>query len=313
MTTTMRAIVQDRLGRPEVLKIAEVPRPEPALGEILVKVHAAGANPADFKVREDGSYDGARPPYTLGWDVSGTVEAVGIGVRIFEPGDEVYGMLPFPSPGGGYSEYVAAPSRSFDFKPSRLSHVEAAALPLAGLTAQQALVDTAGIRAGQQVLVHAAAGGVGHLAVQIAKAHGAFVIATASAAKHEFLRSIGADRPFDYTTTDFAEALNGIDVVLDAIGGEDYVARSAAVLRDGGKLVTIVNPAELPEAHRDRIASGFMIVEPDWSGMRELSRLVEEGSLSPTVSKTFPLEEAAAAHEALESGRTIGKIVLTVD
>lgn len=313
MSPTMRAIVQHRLGGPEVLEAAEVPRPEPGIGEVLVRVHAAGANPVDFKVRENGGYDGARPPFTVGWDVSGTVEAVGFGVRIFQPGDEVYGMMPFPQIGGGYSAYVTAPARTFDAKPSALGHVEAAALPLAGLTAHQALVDTAGVQPGQRVLVHAAAGGVGHLAVQIAKARGAFVIATASAAKHGFLRSIGADRVIDYTAVDFADELTGLDVVLDPVGGEDHTARSASVLRDGGALVTIDDPAPLPEPHRGRIASGFMTVAADWSGMRALSRMVEEGSLAPAIARTHPLEDAAEAHEALESGRTVGKIVLTLD
>ncbi|GAA1670262.1 NADP-dependent oxidoreductase [Glycomyces endophyticus] len=306
----MRAVVQDELGGPEVLRVAEVERPAPGPTEILVRVRAAGVNPTDWKSRESGGLTGLKPPFTLGWDVSGTVEAVGAGVRLYRPGDEVYGMPRFPHPAGGYGEYVAAPARQFDFKPASLSHVEAAALPLTGLTAHQALVDNAGVREGHRVLVHAAAGGVGHLAVQIAKAHGAYVIGTASAGKHDFLRSLGADEAIDYRSVDFAAGLSGIDIVVDPIGGE-YAARSASVLKDGGYLMSVI-PGDLPAAERERVHTGFVLVEPDWSGMRALSALVDAGRLRPTVAETYPLEEVARAHESLQTGRTAGKIVLTV-
>nr|BFF24412.1 NADP-dependent oxidoreductase [Glycomyces mayteni] len=307
--TVMRAVVQDELGGPEVLRLAEVERPEPGPTEILVRVHAAGVNPTDWKSRESGGLTGLKPPFTLGWDVSGTVEAVGVGVRLYAPGDEVYGMPRFPHPAGGYGQYVAAPARQFDFKPASLTHVEAAALPLTGLTAYQALVDNADVQAGQRVLVHAAAGGVGHLAVQIAKARGAHVIGTASAAKHDFLRSIGIDEAIDYREVDFADVLSDLDVVVDPIGGE-YAAKSASVLKDGGFLMQVI-PGPVPDA--GRIRTGFVLVEPDWSGMRALSALVDAGRLRPTVAETYPLEEVAKAHESLQTGRTTGKIVLTVD
>ncbi len=273
-----------------------------------MKVHAAGTNPVDWKTRAFGGLIGRKPPFTVGWDVSGTVEAVGGGVRLYRPGDEVYGMPLFPKLANGYAEYVVAPARHFDFKPARLSHVEAAALPLAGLTAYQALVDIADVRPGQRVLVHAAAGGVGHLAVQIAKAKGAYVIGTASAEKHEFLRSIGADEAIDYRTVDFTEAVSEVDIVVDPIG---EAARSASVLKDGGHLMSVV-PGELGEAEQRRVNAGFILVEADWSGMRGLSALVEAGALAPTVAETYPLEEVAKAHESLATGRTVGKIVLTV-
>ncbi|WP_374209683.1 NADP-dependent oxidoreductase [Glycomyces sp. TRM65418] len=305
----MRIVIQDELGGPEVLRIGEVERPEPGLGEILVKVHAAGTNPVDWKTRTFG-FGGFEPPFTVGWDVSGTVEAVGGGVRLYRPGDEVYGMPRFPKLANGYAEYVAAPARHFDVKPARLSHVEAAALPLAGLTAHQALVDVAEVRPGQRVLVHAAAGGVGHFAVQIAKAKGAYVIGTASAGKHEFVRAIGADEVVDYRTVDFTEAVSDVDVVVDPIG-EAYAARSASVVKDGGHLVSVM-PGELSEAEQARITAGYMMVEADWSGMRALSALVEAGRLTPHVAETYPLEAVAEAHESLATGRTTGKIVLTV-
>ncbi|WP_344472587.1 NADP-dependent oxidoreductase [Glycomyces algeriensis] len=307
----MRAIVQNALGGSEVLELAEVERPEPGAGEILVKVHAAGLNPVDWKVRTYGAITGDPTPFTVGWDVSGTVEAVGPGVRLYRVGDEVYGMPRFPEFAGAYAEYVTAPARHFAPKPAGLSHEEAAALPLAALTAYQSLVDIAGLQAGQKVLIHAAAGGVGHLAVQIAKAKGAYVIATASAAKHEYLRGLGADEVIDYTAGDFAEQVSGVDVVLDGVGG-DYAARSAAVVRDGGHLVILPSPAEIPESELARINAGYNIVEPDLGGLKAITALVESGRLTPTVSETYALEDAAKAHESLEQGRTIGKIVLTI-
>lgn len=309
--TTMRAITQNTLGGSEVLELVEVERPEPGLGEILVKVHAAGLNPVDWKVRTHGAITGAPTPFTVGWDVSGTVAAVGPGVRLYRVGDEVYGMPRFPQFAGAYAEYVTAPARHFAPKPAGLTHEEAAALPLAALTAYQSLVDVADLQAGQKVLIHAAAGGVGHLAVQIAKAKGAYVIATASAAKHEYLRGIGADEVIDYTAVDFAEQVSGVDVVLDCVGGE-YAARSAPVVRDGGHLVILPSAAELPESELARINAGFNLVEPDLGGLKAITALVEAGQLTPTVSETYALEDAGKAHEALEPGRTVGKIVLTV-
>ncbi|WP_374199477.1 NADP-dependent oxidoreductase [Glycomyces sp. YM15] len=308
----MRTVTQQHLGGPEVLELVAVDKPESGPGEVLVKVHAAGINPVDGKSRATGGLQGRRPPFRLGWDVSGTIEAVGFGVRLYNVGDEVYGMPRFPHFADAYSEYVTAPARHLAPKPAGLSHVEAAALPLAALTAYQALVDIAKLEPGQKVLIHAAAGGVGHLAVQIAKAKGGYVIATASAAKHEYLRRIGADEVIDYTAVDFAEALSGVDVVIDAISSEDYQTRSAKVLRDGGALISLAGPVALPEAERRRIEAGFMLVEPDLAALQSISALVEAGKLEPTVSATFPLEEVAKAHESLESGRTIGKIVLTV-
>src|SRR5687768_4430002 len=215
--TTMRAMSQDVLGDPDVLHEVVLPRPEPGVSQILVAVHASGLNPTDWKHRARRAFL-PEPPFVLGWDVSGVVEAVGFGVTLFQPGDEVLGMLPYPGGAGAHAEYVTGPARAFTHKPSALSHVEAGALPLAGLTAWQALVDTAGVRAGQRVLIHAAAGGVGHLAVQIAKARGAHVIGTASAVNHDFLRGLGADEVIDYGTTDVAEAVRDVDVVLDPLG-----------------------------------------------------------------------------------------------
>ncbi|MGE7390775.1 NADP-dependent oxidoreductase [Streptomyces sp. NPDC004126] len=308
----MRAVAQDGFGGPEVLGVVEVERPEPGPAEVLVRVHAAGVNPTDSWHRATGGLAGE--PVRLGWDVSGVVEAVGIGVTTLAPGDEVFGMPRHPVPAGTYAEYVTSPARHLVRKPAALTHVQAAALPLAALTAWQALVDTAGVRPGQRVLVHAAAGGVGHLAVQIAKARGAYVIGTARAAHHEFLRGLGADELVDYTAVDFGGAVEPVDVVVDAVGGE-YGPRSLRVLRPGGIVVSLASPAEarLAEAARPLgVRAVFMAVEADQAGMREIAALVEAGLLRPEVAAVLPLELAGKAHELSDGRRTRGKIVLTV-
>ncbi|MER6202595.1 NADP-dependent oxidoreductase [Streptomyces sp. NPDC001586] len=306
----MRAIVVSQWGGPEVLTETELDRPEPGLGEILVRVHAAGVNPVDWKTRESGALIPWGPVPMVGWDVSGTVEAVGPGVTLYRAGDEVYGMPRFPQQAGGYAEYVTAPARHFARKPASLDHVQAAALPLAALTAWQALVDTAGVAAGQRVLVHAAAGGVGHLAVQIAKARGAYVIGTASAGKHALLRELGADEVIDYRSTEFEDVVSGVDVVVDAIGG-DYTRRSLKVLKPGGHLVTLPGPDGIP-ADTEGVHASWVLVEPDLQGLREIAALADQGLLKPLVDTVLPLEQAAKAHEIGELGRTTGKIVLTV-
>ncbi|MEU6060734.1 NADP-dependent oxidoreductase [Streptomyces sp. NPDC047097] len=307
----MRAVVVSEWGGPEVLVEREIERPEPGLGEVLVRVRAAGVNPADWKTRASGALiDWAETPI-VGWDVSGTVEAVGPGVTVLSPGDEVFGMPSFPKQAGAYAEYVTAPARHFAPKPATLSHEEAAALPLAALTAWQALVDTAQVSPGQRVLVHAAAGGVGHLAVQIAKARGAYVIGTASAAKHELLRSLGADELIDYRADAFEDAVGEVDVVLDNVGG-DTGPRSLKVLRPGGRLVTLPSPDDVP-GEAEGVRTGWMLVEPDRQGLLEVAALVADGRLRPLVDTVLPLSEAAKAHQLGEQGRTTGKIVLTVD
>ncbi len=308
----MRAIGQDTFGGPEVLRVIEVDKPSPGPAEVLIRVHAAGVNPTDSWHRASGGLLGVIAP--LGWDVSGVVEAVGVGVTLFAPGDEVFGMPRQPHPAGAYAEYVTSPVRHLAHKPSNLTHVEAAALPLVALTAWQALVDTADVQPGHRVLVHAAAGGVGHVAVQIAKARGAYVIATARADNHEFVRDLGADEVIDYTTTDFVDAAENIDIVVDAIGGE-YGPRSLRTLRPGGIVVSLASPAEaalVEEAHPLGLRAGFMIVEADGAGLRSIADLVEAGALRPHVETVLPLELVSKAHEISDNQRTRGKIVLTV-
>ncbi|MEU1707785.1 NADP-dependent oxidoreductase [Streptomyces sp. NPDC005706] len=306
----MRAVVVERWGGPENLVQREVERPEPGLNEVLVRVHAAGVNPVDWKTRAGGALIdwGAVP--AVGWDVSGVVEAVGPGVGMWRPGDEVFGMPLFPRQAGAYADHVVAPARHFAPKPDNLTHVEAAALPLAALTAWQALVDTANVRPGERVLVHAAGGGVGHFAVQIAKARGAHVVGTAGADKHDLVRALGADEVIDYRAVRFEDVVGDVDVVLDGLGGET-AERSVKVLRPGGRLITLPGPDDVPAA-QDGVRAVWMLVEPDHLGLREIAALVERGALKPVVETVLPLADAAKAHEIGERGRTAGKIVLAV-
>ncbi|MGW7819899.1 NADP-dependent oxidoreductase [Streptomyces puniciscabiei] len=311
---TMRAISQDVLGGAEVLKEVEVQRPKPGPNQVLVRVRAAGVNPTDWKHRATGGFLG-EPPFVLGWDVSGEVVETGIGAAAFRPGDEVFGMLPYPYGHGSHAEYVIAPVRALTHKPASIDHTQAGALPLVSLTAWQALTEHADVRPGQRVLIHAAAGGVGHVAVQIAKARGAYVIGTASAGKHDFLREIGVDEPVDYHTTDVTEAVRDVDVVLDTLGGNTSVA-SLKVLRPGGVVVSIlpVGSAEFhTEAERLGVRAVRMLVDADRAGMEKVAELARSGKLRATIAGTFPLAEAAKAHEVGDTGRTTGKLVLLVD
>jgi NADPH:quinone reductase-like Zn-dependent oxidoreductase len=296
MNNKMKAISQDELGGPEVLKLVTLPTPEPGVSEILIRVHAASVNPIDGANRQTGAFVG-QPPFVLGWDICGAVEAVGPGVTLYAPGDVVFGMLPFPQGHGAYAEYAVGPTRVFVRKPDRLDHVQAAAIPMVGLTAWQSLVDTAGVGEGSRVLINGAAGGIGHLGVQIAKARGAHVTALASAANLDFVRSLGADEVIDYNSTDFTEVVHDQDVVLDIVGG-DYPARALDVLKPGGILVSTQPPSVGPvaEAAAERgIRVAGVIVEADEVGMSALADLAATGKLAPTIAATFPLEEAAAA------------------
>jgi NADPH:quinone reductase-like Zn-dependent oxidoreductase len=308
----MKAISQDVLGGPEVLREVELDSPAPGFSQVLVRVHAAGVSPTDWKHRAYKIFL-PDPPLVLGWDVSGVVEAVGFGVTLFKPGDEVFGMLPYPFGGGSHAEYVAGPARAFAPKPASIDHVQAGAIPLCALTAWQVLVDTAEISPGQRVLIHAAAGGVGHLAVQIAKDRGAHVIGTASAGHHEMLRQLGADELIDYNTTDFAAVVSDVDVVLDPISGE-YALRSLRTLRPGGLHVALLPPpAEVSaEAARLGVRTQTLLVEHDRGGMMAIADLIAAGRLRPVIAATFPLADAAKAHEMGETGHVAGKIVLIV-
>jgi NADPH:quinone reductase-like Zn-dependent oxidoreductase len=311
----MRAVVQHELGGPEVLRVEEREMPGPLPTEVQVRVRAAGVNPVDFKTRAGrgmASVLGA-PPFTVGWDVCGEVSAIGAGVTRFEVGEEVFGMPWFPRQAGAYAEYVTAPSRHFAAKPHALSQLEAGALPLAGLTAWQIVVDTIQLQAGDDLLVHGAAGGVGHLAVQIAKARGANVIGTARAEQADFLAGLGLDRLIDYRSERFEQLVEDLDAVIDLTGSQGEA--SLATLRPGGILVSV--PSGVPEQvlemakRTKRRATGFL-VEPDPVGLAGLCDLIEAGHLQVEVDRTFPLEQAAEAHRYAEASHGAGKIALKV-
>jgi len=315
----MSAVVQHRFGGPDVLQLEQVARPEPVPTEVLVRVHAAGVNPVDWKTRAGGGVAGmlGEPPFVLGWDVSGVVEQVGFGVTTLQPGDEVYAMPWFPRAAGAYGQFVTAPARQFARKPASVSHERAAAVPLAGLTAWQALIDTAHVQPGQRVLVHAAAGGVGHLAVQFARHLGAHVIGTASSGRHDWLTGLGADEVIDYTTVRFEDAVREIDVVLDLVGDDhdDTSTRSLAVLRPGGLLIAVpggVSPQLSAAADLAGVRTSAFLVEPDAPALTRIAGLIDAGEVRVEVEAVFPLAQAAQAHERGESSRTRGKLVLSV-
>ena len=280
-----------------------------------MRVHAAGVNPVDFKTRAGRGVAGilGEPPVRLGWDVAGVVSEVPGGVTRFKVGEEVFGMPWFPRQAGAYAEYVTAPSRHFAAKPHALSLEEAAALPLAGLTAWQIVVDTIQLEAGADILIHGAGGGVGHLAVQIAKARGANVIGSARVEQADWLRELGVEQTIDYRSERFENLVADLDAVIDFTGTNGE--RSLPVLRPGGMLVSVpsgVSPQLLDLAARsDRRATGFL-VEPDPVGLAGLSHLVEDGRLRVKVDRVFDLERAAEAHRFAEAGHSGGKIVLRV-
>jgi NADPH:quinone reductase-like Zn-dependent oxidoreductase len=312
----MRAIQVTEFGGPEVLALAELARPTPISTELLVKVRAAGVNPVDWKTRSGSGVAAwvGPPPFVPGWDVAGVVAETGYGVTLFEPGDRVFGMPWLPRAAGAYAEYVSAPSRQFARIPQGMSFEHAAALPLAGLTAWQALVDTAGVGPGHTVLVHGASGGVGHLAVQIAKARGATVIATGRAANHDFLRALGADQCVDREAVPIQEAASEVDALLDLVGSEETRAELDAI-RDGGMLLAVAGGASeeaKDEARRRGVRVSEPLVEPDGHALVELARLVAAGSLEVSVDRVLALEDAAKAHELIESGGVRGKVVLEV-
>ncbi|WP_030484854.1 NADP-dependent oxidoreductase [Nocardioides aequoreus] len=309
----MRAAIYDEFGGPEVLEVRDVPEPPVGPDSVLVRARATSVNPVDWKVRQ-GYLQGALPhhlPIVPGWDVAGVVEAVGPAVRTgLVPGDEVYGYVRRDDVALGTSaELVAAPERTLAPKPASLSFEEAAALPLAGLTAYQALTEGLEVTDGDRVLVHAASGGVGHLAVQIAKAQGAHVVATASAGAHDWLRELGADEVLDYTAGPISEQLAAgsgkVDAVLDLIGG-DALDDAPRQVEGGTRIVSVIDPAV-----RD-LGGTYVFVRPDREGLEALAALADDGRLRVRVAATYPLEEIAAAHRHSEEGHPGGKVVVTL-
>lgn len=313
---TMKAIVTND---DESLSFLEVPRPTPLASEVLIEVAAIGVNPVDWKTRASASrardrFDPERP-MILGWDVAGTVVAAGPGVTRFSVGDRVFGMPRFPHPAEAYAEFVVARSREVALTPDNITDVEAAAVPLAGLTAWQALVDTLAISDGDRVLIHAASGGVGHLAVQIAKSKGAQVWATASAAKHDRLRELGADHTIDHRNERFEDIATEMDAVLDLYAANGNPTRSVAALRRGGRLVVIA-PVEMPPAdvlEAAGVSATWILVEPDYASLEKLADMMSKGSLQVVVADTRPLAQMDELHQIGQQGVSFGKLVAVTD
>lgn len=311
----MKAIVVNSPGPVSQLQLEEVEKPVIQDGEVLIQVKAISINPVDVKSRAGKGVYGRlkeQKPLILGWDISGIVTASRS--EAFKPGDAVFGMVNFPGHGRAYAEYVAAPAAHLALKPANITYEEAAAATLAALTAWQAMVHNAKVQAGQKVLVHAAAGGVGHFAVQLAKHLGAQVTGTSSARNKAFVLASGADAHIDYTTYDWAAHPEEFDFVLDAIGG-DTIEHSLLVTKKGGTVISIptgLNETVTEKAKAKGIHGYFMLVQSNGADMQQLAILLEKGILKAHVSNTWPFEEMANAHLQVESGRTVGKVVVTL-
>ena len=303
-----------------MLTYEDAPLPEAKEDELLIRVHATSVNPADWQIRSGKRFK-LKKPFSLimGCDVSGVIEATGSNVAKFEVGNDVFGMLDIRK-GGAYSEYVAAPAKNFARKPRSLDHIHAAAMPLVTSTAWQALFDAAELSAGQKVLIHAAAGGVGHIAVQLAKWKGAYIIGTASGRNKHFLRNIGVDEFIDYRTTKFETIVKDVDVVLECINRDirvesrrgETLERSWGVLKKGGVLISICDTSVSKTAEAYGIRGKYVHVQPDGVQLAEIAKLADEGYVNPIIETVLSLKEACKAHKISQKGHTRGKIVLQV-
>lgn len=309
----MKAIVIKEYGNRDVLEYTETDRPQPKDDEILVKVHAAAVNPVEWKIRAgDGERFGLKLPLILGGDIAGTVEEIGDGIENFKKGDAIYGMTASGGFSGGYAEYALVKADGIAPKPESLSFEEAAAIPIAALTAWQSIFDLADLQSGQRILITGASGGVGSFAVQFAKAKGAYVIGTASGRNEEFVRSLGADEFVDYTAQKFEEVVKEVDVVFDTVGGETQ-ARAFQTLKKGGFLATSAGTPSEEKAKEFGVEAEFVFCKPNAQQLAEINRLIEDGKVKIHIETILPLAEVKKAHELSESGRTRGKIVMTVN
>jgi NADPH2:quinone reductase len=323
MTIAMKALVLKSFGGPESFELRDVPKPVPHAGQVLVRVHATSINPLDYQVRRGDYADLVQLPAITGHDVSGVVEEVAPGVTTFSPGDEVWHTPQIFDGPGSYAEYHVAAESIIGKKPPTLSHLEAASLTLVGGTAWEALVVRAGLRVGESILVHGGAGGVGHVAIQLAKAMGARVFTTVRESNFEFARSLGADEVIDYKKEDYVDAIlretggRGVDVVFDAIGG-DTLSRSPDTLAQLGRVVTIVDtaqPQNLIQAWGKNASYHFVFTRQNRGKLDELSALIERGQLQPHVGAVYSLAQIPLAHARLETPNNgvQGKIAITVD
>jgi NADPH:quinone reductase-like Zn-dependent oxidoreductase len=306
----MKAVVAHEYGAPEVLKFEEAPRPEPNDDEALVRVIASSVNPAD-PLTLSGKYAkefGTHLPLIAGYDIAGIVEKVGANVTKLKVGDAVYG---YPTFGGGWADYVAAKEWEVAAKPKSLNFVEAAAVPMGALTAWQALVDVAKLHAGQTILIHGGSGGVGSFAIQIAKARGARVIATASTANQDLLKQLGADVPIDYTKTQFEEVAKDVDAVLDPVG-KDTLSRSYNVVKKGGIVMCLVALPDATELKKRGIHGAAISSHPDAADLTQIAQLIDAGKIKPIVTGVLPFTEAIAAQQQAATHHTRGKVVLRI-
>ncbi|MCG2579905.1 MAG: NADP-dependent oxidoreductase [Marinobacter sp.] len=314
--SSMCHVIYDRFGDRDVLRVVTSEIPGPDSGQVLIRVHGAGLNPIDWKTRKGLGFAARQIesslPWTPGYDVAGEVVAVADDVTTLAPGDRVMGMIGFPATGGGYAQYALAAADELAIVPEELDLLAAGALPLAALTAWQALFEVAKLESGQKILIHAGAGGVGHFAVQFALERGAHVVATASAGNRDFLAELGVHEVIDYRTTDVAEECYGLDVVLDLVGGEAG-KRSLHTLGEHGVLVTIptVTADEIISAAEELgLRAHGMTVRPDVFHLDEIAELIEDGDVKVHIEQAFPLARVADAHELLEGGHVRGKLVL---
>jgi NADPH:quinone reductase-like Zn-dependent oxidoreductase len=307
---TMKAVVAHEYGAPEVLKYEDAPRPAPKENELLVRVIACGVNPADPLVISGrlAKEFGTHLPLIPGYDVAGVVEKTGTKVTKFKKGDAVYGYALF---GGGWAEFAVLAENEAALKPKTATFTDAAAVPLAALTAWQSLIDVAKLSAGQTVLIHGGSGGVGSFAVQIAKARGARVVATASTANQDLLKRLGADVAIDYTKTKFEDVAKDVDVVLDAVG-RDTLARSYAVVKKGGIITTLVARPDQAQLDKYGIRGTSIFGKPDGNELAEITKLIEAGKIKPIVSQVLPLTDAVKAVQQAETHHTRGKLVLKI-
>jgi len=306
----MKAVVAHEYGAPEVLKIEQAPQPEPNEDEALVRVIASGVNPAD-PLTLSGKYArefGTHLPLIPGYEIAGVVEKIGANVTKLKVGDAVYG---YPTFGGGWADYVTVKELEVAAKPRSLNFVDAAAVPMGALTAWQALVDVAKLQPGQTVLIHGGSGGVGSFAIQIAKARGARVIATASTANQDLLKQLGADVAVDYTKTKFEDVARDVDAVLDPVGKET-LARSYGVVKKGGIVMSLVARPDPVELKKRGIRGAGISVHPDAEDLTEIAQLIDAGKIKPTVTQVLPLSEAIAAQQQAATHHTRGKVVLRI-
>lgn len=315
----MKAMSIPRFGGPEVFEEREVPEPEPGPGEVLVRVHAAAINPVDTKLREDGKWVGLEPPIVLGSDAAGVVEAVGPGVRSLEPGDEVYYSGKLSRRIGSYGEYNVEDAALIARKPRSLSFAEAASLPLAGMTAWDAVIERPAVRAGETVLIHGGGGGVGTLAIQLARIAGAHVFTTCGRYDFDLVEELGAARAIDYRDEDFVDVVNtdtrgeGVDVIVDTVGG-DTLVRSMPALTRHGRMSTIIGiTGDLSKAYRRNPTIHMVMMEREARKLDAIRRLVDRGQLRPVIDSVRKLADVGQAHRDLAAGRIRGKIVLSVD